>query len=92
MKKDLNDNLIALSQIRQMEVIEISTGKRLGFISDIIFDDDFTRIESLVLPPDGGFFGLFKKKDEVIIPWEDIKTLGIDVILIERQKEKSNDE
>ncbi|MCX7615764.1 MAG: YlmC/YmxH family sporulation protein, partial [Clostridiales bacterium] len=77
------DKYIPLSQLRQMEVIDISSGKRLGFISDIIFDDDFTRIESIVLPSEGGFFTLFKKREDIVVPWENIKTLGIDVILID---------
>lgn len=89
--KNKDDKFIALSQLRQMEVIDVSSGKKLGFISDIIFDDDFTKIKSLVLPPEGGLFSIFKKREEIIIPWQDIKTLGVDVILVERHQENSND-
>ncbi|MCX7695174.1 MAG: YlmC/YmxH family sporulation protein [Caloramator sp.] len=87
--KNKDDKFITLSQLRQMEVIDVVSGKKLGFISDIIFDDGFNRIESIVLPPEGGIFSIFKKKEEIIIPWSSIKTLGIDVILIERQDEFS---
>ncbi|WDC84077.1 PRC-barrel domain-containing protein [Caloramator sp. mosi_1] len=59
--KNKDDKSITLSQLRQMEVIDVSSGKKLGFISDIIFDDGFNRIESIVLPPEGGIF-LFSRK------------------------------
>lgn len=82
---------LPLSQIRQMEVIDISEGKRLGFISDIVFDDDIKRIEYIVIPPQNNLFSIFRKKDEMFIKWEQIKVIGIDIILINMDEKKAND-
>lgn len=82
-EKIVDKDIILLSQLRQMEVIDISEGKRLGFIGDIIFNEDFTKIESLVIPSQNGILSIFKKKDEIHIKWNQIKTIGIDIILVE---------
>lgn len=82
-EKIVDKDIILLSQLRQMEVIDISEGKRLGFIGDIIFNEDFTKIESLVIPSQSGLLSIFKKKDEVHIKWNQIKTIGIDIILVD---------
>jgi YlmC/YmxH family sporulation protein len=89
-----NDNTkstLVLSGLRQMEVIDISEGKRLGFISDILFDEDFTKIDSFVIPPQGSFFSIFKRKDEFIIKWSQIKVIGIDIILVDLSGKKATD-
>lgn len=89
-EKIVDKDVILLSQLRQMEVIDISEGKRLGFIGDIIFNEDFTRIESLVIPSQNGILSIFKKKDEIHIKWNQIKTIGIDIILVETHNKVYN--
>jgi len=83
MRDNLENVHVTLSELRQMEVIDINKGKRLGFISDLIFDDNLERIEYIVIPPENAFLSLFKKKDEILISWNNIKTIGVDVILID---------
>lgn len=55
-------DILTTSDLRQMEVIDVKEGKRLGFISDIIFDDELNKIESIVIPPQNSFFSVFRKK------------------------------
>lgn len=89
-KNSLPLNTIPLSQLRQMEIIDISEGKRLGFIGDIIFDDDFTRIDAFVIPSQSSIISMFKKKDETIIKWSQIKVIGVDIILVDTTIENDN--
>ncbi|WDU84113.1 YlmC/YmxH family sporulation protein [Caloramator sp. Dgby_cultured_2] len=60
MRDNLENVHVTLSELRQMEVIDINKGKRLGFISDLIFDDNLERIEYIVIPQKM-LFVLFKK-------------------------------
>ena len=85
-----NKNNLLLSELKSMEVIDISEGKRLGFIGDIIFDDDLTYIKSFVIPYQSGVFSVFKKKEEIEIPWDQIKVIGVDIMLVDLHNEKSN--
>ncbi|HHW49683.1 MAG TPA: YlmC/YmxH family sporulation protein [Clostridiaceae bacterium] len=71
------------SEFRQKEVINMSDGRRLGFISDVEVDLESGRIESLVLPGSGRFFGLIGRDNEFIIPWEKVKKVGEDIVLVD---------
>jgi YlmC/YmxH family sporulation protein len=91
-EKIMDKDVIVLSQLRQMEIVEISEGRRLGFIGDIVFNEDFTKIEELVIPSQNGLLSIFKKKDEIHIKWNQIKTIGIDIILVDRSTKSSNNQ
>lgn len=69
--------------LKQKEVVNMSDGRRLGFVSDVEIDLDNGRIDALVIPGGGRFFGLMGKDNEFIIPWEKIKKIGEDIILVD---------
>jgi YlmC/YmxH family sporulation protein len=71
-----------LSDMQTKDVINVVDGHRLGFIRDVLFDGASGRIEAIVLPPEGRFFGLFGGGDEVVVPWAHVVTVGRDVILV----------
>lgn len=71
------------SDIRQKEVINIADGRRLGFVSDVEINFEEGRIETIVVPTGGKFFGLIGKENEFVIPWERVKRIGEDIILVE---------
>jgi YlmC/YmxH family sporulation protein len=91
-EKVLDKDIIILSQLRQMEVIDISEGKRLGFIGDIIFNEDFTKIDSLVIPVQTGLLSMLRKKDEIHIKWNQLKVIGIDIILVDTSHKNPSDQ
>lgn len=82
---------LSLSQLRQMEVIDINKGRRLGFISDLIFDDELTKIEYILIPSQGSLLSVFKRKEDIYIKWDLIKVIGVDIIIVDT-KEKSSDD
>lgn len=71
------------SELRQKEVINISDGRRVGFVNDVEINFDEGVIEALVIPGSGKMFGLLGKDDEFIIPWNRIKKIGEDIILVD---------
>jgi YlmC/YmxH family sporulation protein len=74
--------MIKLSELQIKEVIVIDDGRRLGHIHDLEINPDNGRITSIILvvkDQGGGFFG---KSDEVVIHWNQIVTIGSDVILV----------
>ncbi len=73
---------IRISDMRQKEVINIDNGNRLGFVCDIGFDLEEGKIQSLIVPGTGktGFFG---KTQDIIIPWDSIKKIGNDIVLVD---------
>lgn len=71
------------ADFRQKEVINIATGQRIGYISDVDIDMDNGTLNSVIIPGNGKFFGLFGGEKDIVIPWDAIKTIGDDIILVD---------
>ncbi|MDK2820691.1 MAG: hypothetical protein PWP31_656 [Clostridia bacterium] len=75
--------LIRVIELRQREVINVVDGKRLGMIKDIDLDLEAGKVRALILPSQGGRFKLFfGREEDLIIPWENVIKIGVDVILV----------
>lgn len=72
--------LHSLNSMRSMEIVDILTGSKIGFIKDFKIDCDDNRVISLILP--GEIKSWFGKTEEREILWEDIVKIGTDVILV----------
>jgi YlmC/YmxH family sporulation protein len=75
--------LTKTSELREREVVNLLDGKRLGLASDLEIDIETGRILAIVVPGPGKFLWLFGKNDAYVVPWERIKKIGVDVILVE---------
>lgn len=71
------------SELRSREVISIEDGRKLGLVTDLEIELETGRIRALVVPGKERIFWWIGKGDEVVIPWENIKKIGVDVILVE---------
>ena len=72
-----------LSDLRYREVINISTGARLGYVSDVIVDVHEGRITALIVPGPARFFGVLGRESDYVLPWDSITQMGSDIILID---------
>ena len=72
-----------LSDLRYREVVNVSTGCRLGYVSDVILSLPEGRIAALIVPGPARLFGLLGREDDYILPWEAITRMGSDIILID---------
>ena len=77
--------LHSLNALRNMEVIDILTGTKIGFIRDFKIDCNENKIVSLILP--GEIKTWFAKEEETEILWKDIIKIGRDVILVSSKDE-----
>ena len=68
---------------KHKEVINITDGKRLGFVQDVTADLESGLITSIIVPGNAKLFNVFSKDSDIVIPWQDIKCIGDDVILVE---------
>ncbi len=75
--------MLKTSDLKIKEVINVVDGRRLGTITDIEIDLQSGRLTAIVVPGAGKFLGLFGKNDDIVIPWEKIHKIGLDVILVE---------
>lgn len=68
---------------KHKEVINITDGKRLGYVQDVTADLNSGVITSIIVPGASKLFNIFSGNDDIIIPWQNIKCIGDDVILVE---------
>lgn len=71
------------SELREREVVNILDGKRLGLASDLEIEAETGKIKAIIVPGPGKFLWMFGKSEEFVIPWERIKKIGVDVILVD---------
>lgn len=75
--------MVKISDLRMREVINVVDGRRLGPIKDIDINVDEGRIVAVILPGhQQRFMGFFGREEEIVVPWEKIIKIGIDVILV----------
>lgn len=73
--------LHSLNALRTMEVIDIKTGSKIGYIKDFVIDIKESKVVSILLP--GMAKGWFSKDEDIEIPWNKVKKAGVEVILID---------
>ncbi|MBE7040869.1 MAG: YlmC/YmxH family sporulation protein [Ruminococcaceae bacterium] len=69
-------------ELRQKEVINIADASRLGFVADVEVSLEAGAIEAVIVPGKTRLFNFGQGKD-LIIPWEKIKRIGEEIILVE---------
>ncbi|MGL4730465.1 MAG: YlmC/YmxH family sporulation protein [Clostridium sp.] len=77
----MENSMYAINSLKMMEVIDINTGAKLGFIKDLKIDCDEYKVTSIVIPTQK--VGWFAKNNDIEIPWENIRKIGLDVILVD---------
>lgn len=75
--------MLRAGKLRQKEVINIASGMRLGFVSDVEINFEDGRIEAIVVPTQTRLFLFFGKREDYVISWEDIIRVGDDIILVD---------
>ncbi len=73
----------SINDLKAKEVINISDGARLGFVSDVEVDLSDGRLVSIMVEGPYRLMGLFGKTADIVIKWENIKKIGNDIIVIE---------
>ena len=68
---------------RQKEVVNIRDGKILGFVIDVDAELTNGAIKSIVVAQVGKLIKSLGGKNNITIPWNNVKLIGEDVILVE---------
>ena len=71
------------SDLRIRDVVNITDGRRLGVMSDIEVDLETGRVTAIIVPGTSRMFGLLGRDSDYVIPWDRIRKIGPDVILVE---------
>lgn len=74
-----------ISELAGKEIVNIQDGSRLGIVgeTDLFIDLETGEIDSIILPNKGNLITFWLDKQQVVIPWESIKKIGSEVIIVE---------
>ena len=72
-----------ITDLQCKEVICVGDGRRLGFVTDVEVSVPEGNVLALVVPGPCKALGLTGRKDEFVIPWNCIRRIGPDIILVE---------
>lgn len=74
-----------LSKLYGKEIVTLPDCKRLGYLGDcdMLVDNETGKIISLIIPENKSLFSFLIEKKYLEIPWERIKKIGNDMIIID---------
>lgn len=75
--------LCSINELKTKEVVNVSDGARLGFVSDVEIDLKDGRLTAVIVPGAYRMMGFWGKEEDIIIKWENIKKIGEDIIIID---------
>lgn len=76
------------TELRCKEVICLSDGRRLGFISDVLVEVPEGSVCAIVVPGPCRVLGLMGRKEDYVIPWSCVRRIGPDIVLVDVQPEQ----
>ena len=84
----MKEERIRFCGLKEREVINICDCKRLGFVADLQINICSGCVEALIVPGPGRICGILGYDAEYIIPFECIRRIGEDIILVEIKEDK----
>ena len=76
------ENGLTLMGLCRKDVIQLQKGIKLGRADDLKVNDKTARLEGMILFGRPRLFGLLGRQPDVFIPWEEVETVGTDVIFV----------
>ena len=68
--------------LRHKQVVNVKDGTCLGCVDDMEIDMATAKLVSIIIYGRLKWFGLLGREEDLSIPWEEIVTIGSDVVLV----------
>lgn len=80
-----------LSELSGKEIVNLCDGARMGIIgnSDLVIDENNGKIIYLLIPNRRIQFFLLSEKNFTEVPWDSIKKIGPDIVILEMDNQNS---
>lgn len=72
-----------LSDLQNKDVVDVKTGEKIGNVIDVLISEETGNILNLIIYEKKGLLNIIRG-DEVTISWNQIKKIGTDVILVNK--------
>ena len=75
-----------LTDLRCREVVSVTDAARLGFVGDVELEGESGQVLGLIVPGRLRLFGLLGREKERYIPWQAVRQLGEEIILVDEMQ------
>ena len=75
--------ICSVNELKTKEVVNVSDGARLGYVSDVEIDLNAGRVTAIIVPGAYRLMGFLGREEDIMIKWENIKKIGDDIIIID---------
>ena len=75
------------TELQCKEVICVSDGRRLGFVTDVLVEMPEGTVSAIVVPGPCRILGVAGRRDDFVIPWSCIRRIGPDIVLVDTKPE-----
>ena len=72
-----------IGDLRNRDVISMLDGVRIGQIGDVEFDTQAAVLSAVVVYGRPRLFGLLGHEEDSVIPWQNIRMIGEDAVLVD---------
>ena len=79
---------IKFTDLQCKEVICVSDGRRLGFVSDVQIEMPEGKICAILVPGPCKVLGVAGRHDDFCIPWDCIRRVGPDIVLVDAKPDE----
>ena len=79
---------VKFTHLQCKEVICVSDGRRLGFIEDVEVEVPEGSVSALIVPGPSRLCGLGPSRHDYRIPWDCIRQIGPDIVLVDVNPEE----
>ena len=79
---------LRFTQLQCKEVICVTDGRRLGFITDVVVEVPDGQICAIIVPGPCRLFGVLGRQEDFRIPWSCIRRIGPDIVLVDIHPEE----
>ncbi len=73
---------VSFTELRAKEVIRLCDAESIGCVSDLLFEKERGCIRALCVVPTRGWSALLSS-EHAVIPWEKVRCIGRDTILVD---------
>lgn len=81
-----------VTELRCKEIIGLTDGMRYGYVGDVEVDLETGKVLALVVPGRLRLLGLLGREPERVFPWEQVKRIGADIVLVESTPAQTEEE
>lgn len=81
-----------MAELAGKEIVNVYDGARLGVVgeSDMVFEPESGQINAVIIPRRGNLINFWVDRQYMVIPWESIKKIGHEVIIVDLDQTNLN--